>query len=397
MPKLGLTMEEGLLVEWQKAEGDTVSAGEVLFVLETEKVTYDVEAAEDGVLGRILVPAGQTVAVGSVVGWLLKEGESAEDLPEAAEISAPPPPEEAPPAEPPAQVQSTAPTSGRVRATPLAKKLAREMGLDLTLVTGSGSAGRVLAADVRAAAQTRPSLAPVGEERLVPHSGMRRAIARNMMHSKLETAQTYMSLTADAGAIVSHRQALLEHVEQTHGARLTITDLFMKVTGAAIAAHPVINTRWSENGVTFLPEVHMGMAMALDEGLIVPVIKSINRKTLGQVAAERVALIERCRAGKFLPDDISGSTFTLSAMGMFGIESFTANINASEAAILAVGAIIEKPVAISGQIVIRPVVNLTLTYDHRIIDGAEAGKFMQTLKGLVEEPVKLLALGVAYG
>src|SRR5208283_1142464 len=197
--------------------------------------------------------------------------------------------------------------------------------------------------------------------------------------SKTQTAQTYMSLTANASAIQQYRHRLLPHIEKRFGVRLTITDLVMKVTGAAVAAHPVINTRWTEEGVLFLPVVHMAMAMALDEGLVVPVIRDINSKTLGQIAFERTELIKKGKTNKLLPDDIKGSTFTVSSLGMFGIESFTANINQPENAILAVGAIIDKPVVEEGQIVIRPMMNVTLSYDHRTIDGAEAGKFMQTI------------------
>lgn len=395
MPKLGLTMEEGLLVEWKKDPGEAVAAGEVLFILETEKVTYEVEAVADGVLGSIVVPAGETVKVGSVVGWLLKPGESADDLPTAAEpVEAKVPPaseESALTLDDTAASQSA--RSG-VRATPYAKKLAREKVVDLTKVSGSGISGRIMAKDVQAAAQAPPPAAQsvaCQEPRLEPLSGMRRAIASNMMHAKLETAQTYMSLHADAGAVMELRKGLLPIIEDSHRVRLTITDLMMKLAGAAVAAHPVINTRWSDEGVWHLPEVHMGMAMALDDGLIVPVIRDINLKGLAQIAQERNELIARCRAKRFLPDDITGSTFTLSAMGMFGIESFTANINKPESAILAVGAIIEKPVARRSECVIRPMINLTLTYDHRIIDGAEAGKFMQTLQRLMEEPARLLA------
>ncbi len=396
MPKLGLTMAEGQVVEWRKQEGQSVAAGEILFVLETEKVTYEVEAPADGVLARILVPAGETVAVGTVVAYLLAPGEDPQAIPAAPPAvrveaaSAAPAPQAAAPAP-----NTPAPAGGRVRATPLAKKLAREKGLDLATLKGSGSGGRILADDVRAAAAgpavSPAAVMPEGQPRLVPFSNMRRAIGRNMMFSKTQTAQTYMSITADASALVAHRQALLPYVQERHGVRLTITDLMMKISGAAVAAHPVLNTRWSAEGVLFLPEVHMGMAMALDEGLIVPVIRGINHKSLGQIAAERSELIKKGRESRFLPDDITGSTFTLSTLGMFGIESFTANINPPESAILAVGAIIEKPAAREGQVVVRPQVNLTLTYDHRIIDGAEAGKFMRTLGELCQDPIKLLA------
>jgi pyruvate dehydrogenase E2 component (dihydrolipoamide acetyltransferase) len=219
---------------------------------------------------------------------------------------------------------------------------------------------------------------------------MRRTIAKKMLQSKVESAQTYMSNTVDASKLQQYREALLPFVEKKYGVRLTITDLMMKVTAAALREHPVVNTRWTDKGVLYLPEVHMGMAMALDEGLIVPVIKSINAKSLGQIAVDRTALIKKGKTNSFLPDDIKGSTFTLSAMGMFGIEQFTAIINQPENAILGVAAIIDKPVVVKGQIVIRPMMNVNLSYDHRTIDGAEAGKFMQTLKAFIEDPVMIL-------
>jgi pyruvate dehydrogenase E2 component (dihydrolipoamide acetyltransferase) len=240
-----------------------------------------------------------------------------------------------------------------------------------------------------AAAAPAPA-APAAEEKLVPFTGMRRTIAKKMLQSKVESAQTYMSNTVDASKLQQYREALLPFVEKKYGVRLTITDLMMKVTAAALREHPVVNTRWTDKGILYLPEVHMGMAMALDEGLIVPVIKSINAKSLGQIAVDRTALIKKGKTNSFLPDDIKGSTFTLSAMGMFGIEQFTAIINQPENAILGVAAIIDKPVVVKGQIVIRPMMNVNLSYDHRTIDGAEAGKFMQTLKAFIEDPVMIL-------
>jgi pyruvate dehydrogenase E2 component (dihydrolipoamide acetyltransferase) len=399
MPKLGLTMTEGLIVEWRKKEGDPVKKGDILFVLETEKVTYEVEAPEDGSLGKILVKEQETVPVGAIVAYVLKPGESAAAItatPAAApkaEAASPAPAAAAPAAAP----TLAAPAGGRVKATPLARKVAREYGIDLAAVAGTGPGGRVLREDVekaKASGIQKPAAAaptaPAAEEKLVPFTGMRRTIAKKMLQSKVESAQTYMSNTVDASRLQAYREELLPFVEKKYGVRLTITDLMMKITGAALREHPVINTRWTDKGVLYLPEVHMGMAMALDEGLIVPVIKSVNAKSLGQIALDRTALIKKGKTNSFLPDDIKGSTFTLSAMGMFGIEQFTAIINQPENAILGVAAIIDKPVVVKGQIVIRPMMNVNLSYDHRTIDGAEAGKFMQTLKAFIEEPVLIL-------
>ena len=410
MPKLGLTMTEGLIVEWRKKEGDPVKKGDILFVLETEKVTYEVEAPEDGALGKILVKEQETVPVGAVVATLLKPGESAVEVTAApasaprAEAASP-----APAAAAAAAPVATAPAGVRVKATPLAKKVANEYGIDLSAVSGTGPGGRILREDVEKAkaagiqapataapapaapAQAAPSApASAAEGRLAAFTGMRKTIAKRMLQSKVEAAQAYMGNTVDATRIQALRSELLPFIEKKSGVRITITDLMMKVTGAALREHPVINTRWTDKGVLFLPEVNMGMAMALDEGLIVPVIKNINGKSLGQVAQDRVALIEKGKKNSFLPDDIKGSTFTLSAMGMFGLETFTAIINQPENAILAVGAIIDKPVALKGEVLIRPMMTVNLTYDHRTIDGAEAGKFMRTLKEMIEEPLYIL-------
>lgn len=406
MPKLGLTMTEGLIVEWKFKEGDTVEKGEVIFILETEKVTYEVEAPESGILARIVVPENETVAVGAVVGYLARPGEDLSELPPPGEPGdAPKPPvdrESKPPPADPAAAPSPPPegaSGNRPKASPLARKVARKLDVDLTRVRGTGPGGRIVRADVEKAAESRrtESGPPADADRrapaetVVPLNGMRRAIAQKMLATKVETAQTYMSVTVDAGNIVSHRKTLLPEIEKSQGVRVTITDIVMKIAGAAVRKHPVINTRWTDEGIAYLRDVHMGMAMALDQGLIVPVIRHINEKSFARVAADRIELIRKGKENRFLPDDISGSTFTVSAMGMFGIEQFTSNINLPETAILAVGAIIEKPVAVEGQVVIRPMMTVTLSYDHRVIDGAEAGKFMQTLSTYLEAPILIFA------
>jgi pyruvate dehydrogenase E2 component (dihydrolipoamide acetyltransferase) len=273
--------------------------------------------------------------------------------------------------------------------------MAKAMGLDLGGITGSGPAGRITREDVEKAQKTaaeKPAATPPApsleaEGYVMPFTGMRRTIAKKMLASKVEAAQAYMGNTIDATRIQELRKVLLPHIEKKQGVRITITDIMMKITGTALREHPVINTRWTDKGVLFLPDVHMGMAMALAEGLIVPVIRDINKKSYGQIATDRVQLIKKGKENKFLPDDIKGGTFTLSAMGMFGLETFTAIINQPENAILAVGAIIDKPVVVAGEIVVRPMMTVNLTYDHRAIDGAEAGKFMRTLKEMLEEPL----------
>jgi len=403
MPKLGLTMTEGMIVDWNFKEGDPVNQGDILFVLETEKVTYEVEAPASGILAKILTPGGETVPVGTVIGYLAEEGEEIPDLPQGQ----PPAIEETPDAPVQAVTEDSsaavdpeiAPptTGGRIKASPLARKIAKACGINLANVAGTGPGGRILKTDVEAYTPKAPTAEPAAAsdeaagDKLVPFTGMRRAIASKMLSSKVETAQTYMSVSLDASKIKEYRKVLLPRIEAERGVRVTITDVMMKITGAAIVKHPVINTRWTDAGVLYLADVHMGMAMALEEGLIVPVIRDINKKSFGQVAVDRTELIRKGKANQFLPDDISGSTFTLSAMGMFGIEQFTSNINLPESAILAVGAIIDKPVVIDGEITIRPMMTITLSYDHRAIDGGEAGKFMQTLKSFCENPIQVFA------
>jgi pyruvate dehydrogenase E2 component (dihydrolipoamide acetyltransferase) len=401
MPKLGLTMKEGRILEWKKKEGDRVKRGEVLFVLETEKVTFEVESPEDGILAKILVQAQEVTPVGAVVGYLLRPGENgvASDLRKdagteltatSAGISTPEP----------RLAQPPAPGKTRVKASPLAKKIARAQGIDLGTIRGSGDHGRILKKDIEEAPPSRASeriatsdrvMEGITAPKLEALTGMRKAIAKKMLAAKLETAQTYMAISVDASRIVEFRKILLPYVEEKAGVRLTLTDILLKITGAAVQEHPIMNTRWTEGGIVYESDVHMGMAMALDTGLIVPVIRDINKKGICQIAEDRAELVKLGREKRFLPDQITGSTFTLSSMGMFGIESFTANINLPESAILAVGAILDKPVAQNGEVVIRPIMNTTLSYDHRIIDGADAGKFMRTLKSFMENPILILA------
>ena len=458
MPKLGLTMETGKIVEWKKQEGQEVQEKEILLVVETEKITYDVEAPATGIL-HIISPVESEVPVAELIGIIAADkaeydSVAAGSAPTAAPAAAPrvqeaaaPPSAATRPSAPAPSVPARAPGE-RIKASPLAKKLAREKDLDISLIPGTGPEGRITKKDVlafeasaprvkitpvakkmademgidaasiqgsgpggkitkedverhaaaakapaapAAAPATAAASAPSEEDRLVKFTGMRRIIAQKMLQSKTEAAQAYMANNCDASAIQDFRKQLLAYSEKKHGVRVTITDIMMKVTAAAIQAHPVINTRYTDEGDLWLKDIHMGMAMALKDGLIVPVIWNINKKSIIEIAKDRVELIDKGRNGKLTPDDMKGSTFTLSAMGMFGLEEFYAIINQPENAILAVGAIIDKPWVVDGQIVVRPIMNVGLTYDHRTIDGAEAGRFMQTLKLFIQNPTMCLA------
>jgi pyruvate dehydrogenase E2 component (dihydrolipoamide acetyltransferase) len=387
MPKIGLTMTEGKIVEWKKREGEWVNKGEILFVFETEKVTFEVEAPQSGFLAKILAQVDQTVPIGEVVGLLIeKEGEKVEltakkpqAIPEGIERQV-------------SEVRID--RIDKIKATPMAKKIAKERGLDLKSVSASGIGGRIKRGDVEAALNRKSSeqiLSRIGEGKLVKLSGMRRIIAQKMLASKIETAQTYMTVSVDTTKILESRERLAPVIKKMTGVHLTITDILMKITSSAISLHPVINTRWTPDGIIWFDAIHMGMAMALEEGLIVPVIWDIGKKSLSETAKARAELVEKGKIGKLTPDEMKGSTFTLSSLGMFGVEEFTANINQPESAILAVGAILDNPVVINKEVVVRPMMKLTLSYDHRVIDGAKAAQFMKSLKGLMEDPILILA------
>ena len=389
MPKVGLTMTEGRIVEWIKQEGDRVEKGEILFVFDTEKVAFEVEAAHSGFLARILKQVDETVQVGEAVG-LLTESEE-----EQAELNREKPrvPQEEP--ETPGPEVGADRGGDKIRATPMARRIARERGVDLENVSATGVGGRIRMEDVESAAGSAPSPQGAPEEaegRLVKLSGMRKAIAERMMAGKRNTAQIYMTVSIDATRLLETRERLASLLEKSGGGiRPTITDLLMKICASAVSRHPILNTRWTSEGIVWLDAIHMGMAMALEEGLIVPVIRDIGKKTLPEIAKERTALMEKGKGGKLTPDEMKGSTFTISSLGMFGIEEFAAIINPPESAILAVGAILDKPVVIAKEIVVRPVMKITLSYDHRVIDGAKAAEFMKTLKEFLENPSSVIA------
>ncbi|NWF92268.1 MAG: 2-oxo acid dehydrogenase subunit E2 [Syntrophaceae bacterium] len=387
MPKIGLTMTEGKIIEWRKREGEWVEKGEILFVFETEKVAFEVEAPQSGFLAKIVAQIDEIVPIGGVVGVLVeKEGEKVEVTVQRPNVI---------PEEIEKERLETRPSrTDRIRATPMAKKIAKERGLDLREISGSGIGGRIKMKDVESALGRKapePVLPQIAEGRLVKLSGMRRIIAQKMLASKTETAQTYMTVSVDATRILESRERLIPVIEKLVGVHLTITDILMKIAASAINLHPVINTRWTPDGIIWFDAIHMGMAMALEEGLIVPVIWDIGKKSLSEIAKSRAELVEKGRVGKLTPDEMKGSTFTLSSLGMYGVEEFTAIINQPESAILAVGAILDRPVAINKEVLIRPTMKLTLSYDHRVIDGAKAAQFMKTVREFMEDPVLVLA------
>ncbi len=387
MPKLGMTMESGRVVEWKKNEGDEVAQGEIVLLIETEKVQYEVESPAAGIL-HILAPPDTEAPPGTALALV------ASDRAEYAALTAAEPVPGGAPSAPEAKPQASAPGPGpeeKIRIAPAARRLAEQKGIDIRLLRGTGPGGRITREDVQRFERERmPAAGPENRVIVLPRTELRRIVARRMTESLREAAQTTASCDVDATALVEFRKKLLAQTPPP-GIRVTITDILMKLTSCALQEHPIINSSYGEEADILYRDVHMGMALAPRENeLLVPVIRHIDKKSLHEIAAARSDLVERGRSGKLSPDELRGSTFTISSLGMFGLQSFVAIIPRPENAILAVGAIVPRPWVHEGRIAIRDVMNLTLSYDHRTIYGAEAARFLATLRKLVEDPEKAL-------
>ena len=389
LPRLGQGMESGTVVKWLKTEGDAVAKGDLLYELDTEKVTQEVEAEVAGVLLKIAVPQGE-VAVGTTLAFIGEPGEVVE-LPE------PEPPVAAPPTErelPPVAIIA-APASSpereegeRIKASPLARRLARERGIDLAAVSGTGPDGRIVAEDVEhiAAGPAPPTAAapapPGAEVERVELTSIRRTIARRLTEA-WEIPVFQLVISADMTAA----NRLLEHRRELDPeSRVTVTDLLVTVTAAALMRHREVNAQFTEDALLVFPSASVGIAVATDRGLVVPVVHGAERLSLAEVASARADVVGRAREGALRHEDLEGGTFTVSNLGMFGLDQFAAVLNPPEAAILAVAAIQERAVVRDGQIVARPMMTMTLTCDHRAVDGAPAATFLETVKALLEEP-----------
>ena len=392
LPKLGQTMEEGTIVEWVKQEGDLVQRGELLFMVETDKATLEVEATARGFLRQILVPAGQTVPVLTVVALMTKTADE--------DISAYEPRFQAAEAAQPATLEPEIlkPETGRIIASPRARRLAREKGVDLAQVTGSGPSGRIVERDVVAYLEALPKAIPsvpapakaavaVAE---VPMSGVRAVIAQRMHESHQKTAPVTLTTEADATAFVELRERLKEALASELGFNVGYNDLLIKLVAHALRQFPYMNARLEGETIRQLSEIHIALAVDTDRGLLVPVIRNADRKGVAEIAREVRELAERARAGKALPDELSGSTFTITNLGRHEIDAFTPIINLPEAAILGVGRIKARPAVVRGELCVRQTVWLSLTFDHRLVDGAPAARFLQRIKRLIENPYLLL-------
>ncbi len=408
MPRLSDTMEEGTIASWLKKPGEKVDRGEVIAQIETDKATMDLTAFEAGTLQEILAPEGSTVAIGQPVARIgngkagpapaEKASSTAEAVPRA-EKAAPTAEKAAPTAEVAATSSSPddrpASADGKTRASPMARHLAAEHDLDLSNIQGSGPQGRVIRADVEAAltstqaTQEQPTVPSEGDDQRVTLSQMRRTIARRMAESTRTIPHFFLTLTVDAAELVKLRKQITESTAD-EGFKISFNDMVVKAAALAIRKVPDINVSFAEDSLIRHQRINIGVAVATERGLIVPVVRDVDQKSLGQISRETRDLAERANSGKLQPADYSGGTFTISNLGMFGIEQFNAVINPPEAAILAVGAITREPAEHDGQIVLRERMKLTLSVDHRALDGAMGARYLQALKQVLEKPMLLL-------
>ncbi len=405
LPRLGQGMESGTIVKWLKSEGDPVEKGEPLYELDTDKVTQEVEADASGVLLKIAVAEGE-VPVGRTIAVIGEQGESVEVADDAQEEGSPARAREeerergreastsSDASEQVTQIQEPQSGNGRIKASPLARRIARERGIDLREVAGTGPDGRVVAEDVERAAATglpsAPVLAAAPTPTAVPQeveveqlSSMRKTIARRLTEA-WQAPVFQLGITVDMGRALEVRKRLVEL--NADSAKPTVSDLLTKVCAMALMRHRAVNALYKGDAIELHPSANIGIAVAIPNGLVVPVIQGCERKTIAEIAAARAELVDRARGGRLRQGDLDGGTFTISNLGMFGIERFIAVLNPPQAAILAVGSTAEKPVAVDGQVVVRPRMELTLTCDHRAIDGATGAQFLGDVKAFLEEP-----------
>jgi pyruvate dehydrogenase E2 component (dihydrolipoamide acetyltransferase) len=398
MPKLGLTMQEGKIIKWLKKEGDPVEPGNILYELETEKITFQVEANASGILGKIVVPEGETVQVGTVVGYIIQPGEKLDEGVQAkvtrAEVLVVEVSSKGTSLEMPAQQDEGV----AVKASPLAKRIAQEKGLDISNIVGTGPGGRITREDVENAAKRVTAAVPVAgisaengktEDKLVPLTGMRATIGRRMSQAFREIPHFWQTVEADTTELSKARSQLIPMIEKETGQRLSLSDLMVKAVARSLRENPDVNANFTEKGILLRADVNVGIAVSVKGGLIVPVIRHADRRNLVDFVRCRAELVNKARDGKLLPDDITGGTFTFTNLGMFGIDSGDSIINPPEVAILFVGRIIEKPAVVNKEIVPKPMISMTLGIDHRALDGVIGARFLTRVKEFIENPFVL--------
>ena len=413
MPKLSDTMTVGTLAKWLKKEGDVVKSGDMLAEVETDKATMELECFFDGTILKIYAPGGSQVALGAPLCAIGKPGEAAPAPAPKAPAAAPPPAAATPasvpapaPAPAPAPVAAPAPTpasapapAGRIKATPLARKVAAAKSVDLARVQGSGPGGRIRRADVLAAAAAPAPAAraassvlakgPIQEERAVAVSNMRGAIARRLLESKTQLPHFYVEIEIDAAPLSTLREQLNAALEGD-GVKLSVNDFILKASAEALRRVPQVNASWEGNQIRYFAAAHVSFAVAIDDGLITPVVRDAHLKSLFAISTEAKTLGKRAKEKKLAPAEFTGGTFCVSNLGMMGIPRFSAIINPPNAAILAVGTVVRKPVVRGDRIEIGQTMTVTLSCDHRVVDGAVGAQYLNALKTLLESPALLL-------
>jgi pyruvate dehydrogenase E2 component (dihydrolipoamide acetyltransferase) len=393
LPRLGQGMESGTIVKWLKSEGDQVQKGEALYELDTDKVTQEVEAEASGVLLKIAVTEGE-VEVGKTIGFIGDKGEAVADSPDGnSAIDEAPAPErkqkDSPaPAAAPATNGRAADSGDRIKASPLARRIARERGIDLAAVRGTGPDGRIVAEDVErgamapGAAPATAAAPPSGEVESRPLSNVRKTIARRLTEAWTVPA---FQLTVDAD-MTRANELVTRQRELNPDVRITVTDLLTKICAHALMRHRDMNVQYSDDALLVFPSADVGIAVAAPQGLVVPVVRGAERLSMAQIASARGDLVSRARDGKLRSEDLQGGTFTISNLGMYGVDQFIAVLNPPQASILAVGATRDQVVPREGELHVLPLMTMTLTCDHRAVDGATGADFLRTIKAFLEDP-----------
>jgi len=384
VPRLGWSMDEGTFSEWLKRDGEPVLAGDLLFALDSDKVTQEVESLDSGVLH---IPAdapkqGDKVTVGQLLGYLLAAGESIPIADSLAAVPVPPVKLSSPPVIVPVSASSPQASADTLISSPRARRVASELGVDWVGVPGTGRGGRIREVDIRNAAAAHKPMSL---------SSTRRMIGERMLASRQKTAAVTLHTTADATSLVRLRNELKTAASTAEGIIPTYNDMLVKLVAASLQKHPVLNSRWEGENLRACSAIHIGIAVDTETGLLAPVIRDVGTLTLREVALRSRNLIERARSRRLSGDELRGATFTITTLGSFGIDAFTPIINYPECAILGVGRILRQPVAVGETMALRDIITLSLTFDHRALDGAPAARFLQTLTRFVESP--LAALG----
>ncbi|MFZ0798804.1 MAG: dihydrolipoamide acetyltransferase family protein [Terriglobales bacterium] len=388
MPALEMAQETGKLVSWLKKEGESVAKGEPLLEIETDKAVMEIESPGDGVLAGVKVQAGTEVPVGRTIAWIVRPGEAAPPDEIAKESGRKTSAVVAPAASTGAYANqlATAQSETRpVKISPKARRLASERGVDLTQVRGSGPGGEILASDIITAAESKTNVTLDGVH---GGSSISRLMAERTTQSWTTVPHFFVVREVDAGALTEARQKLSPEIEKAHAVKVTHTDLLVALIARVLRKHSRVNASWTGEGVRVHEKINIGLAMAVDDGVVAPVIQNADRAGLGEIAVQRLELTERARGGKLRPGDLAGGTFTISNLGMFGVDAFTAIIIPPQAAILAVGRIADRVVPVDGRPGVRPMMTLTLSSDHRVVDGARAAEFLRDLVAAIGNPLQ---------